>query len=61
MGRVKRFQHVWYVYGCGSVQYRHLEVGRIERCYDGLHVLALATGIVQTEAVRGCLGPFKGK
>ena len=61
MGCVKRFQHVWYVYGCGSVQHRHLEVGRIEGGYDGLHVLASASGIVQTEVVRGCLDPFKGK
>ena len=59
MGRVERFQHVWYVHGCGSVQHRHLEVGRIERGYDGLHVLAC--DIVQTEAVWGCLGPFTGK
>ena len=61
MGRVKRFQHVWYVYGCGSVQHRHLEVGRIERGYDGLHVLELESGIVQTDAVRVRLGPFKGQ
>ena len=46
MGRVKRFQHVWYVYGCGSVQRRHLEVGRIESGYDGLYVLFLESDIV---------------
>ena len=61
MGRVKRFQHAWYVHGRVSVQHRHLEVGRIERDYDGLHVLALGSIIVQTEAVWGCLGSFKGK
>ena len=61
MGRVKRFQHVWYVYGCGIVQHRHLEVGRIEGGDDGLHVFPLATGSVQPDAVWGCLGSLEGE
>ena len=36
-------------------------MGRIACGYDGLHVLACASGIVQTDAVRCCLGPFQGK
>ena len=36
-----------------------LELGHIERGYDGLHILPLE--IVQTNVVSDYLGPFKGK
>ena len=61
MGRVKRLHYAWYVYGCDSVQRRHIQVGRVESGYHGLHVLARNKGIFQKDAVRYCLGAFKCK